>query len=238
MLSGRNIAVKKKRRSRATREGVIRVTLKNGGIEESTTKEIEAINIRETIATNIVAYRKKLKLSRAELSKKVGVTEAAVSQYERGLRTPQVEILCRMANTFKTSVDVLLGSSLENYAAVKDYRFERAADFVFGFNLFVFETPEGIIRVYSQQDEKNNQSLYSKDGLVSVKKDSKKNRSIIEFEDRDSFIFFVEQFQHFIFEGSSAIATSFKEYIEVTARGGNFIPTFLMKYMGNEGTPF
>lgn len=195
------------------------MTLKNGGIEESTTKEIEAINIRETIATNIVTYRKKLKLSRNEFAKKISVSEAAISQYERGIRIPHAEILYKMADVLKVSVDTLLGRVTNDYDAIMNYRFECAAEFVFGFGLFIFETPNGSVKICYQDKDSHNNLFSSKDGVVTVKKNSNNILSLIEFSDRESFVSFVEQFCSSVLESSSAITEAFKDRIYCTASG-------------------
>lgn len=47
-------------------------------------------------------------MSQIELSKKVGVTDSAICQYESGKRTPNIKMLKKIATVFNCSVDELL----------------------------------------------------------------------------------------------------------------------------------
>ena len=58
----------------------------------------------------IKEIRKKCGLTQKELGERVGVSEAAISQYESGKRRPDYEIVLRMADYFGCSVDYLLGN--------------------------------------------------------------------------------------------------------------------------------
>lgn len=57
----------------------------------------------------IVQLRKSKKITQEELSRKIGVTRSALSQYELGLRQPDYDIVKRMADYFNVSTDYLLG---------------------------------------------------------------------------------------------------------------------------------
>src|SRR5690554_352216 len=52
--------------------------------------------------------REEKKLSQIELSKKLNITNQALSQYELGKRMPDAEMILKMANFFAVSVDYLL----------------------------------------------------------------------------------------------------------------------------------
>ena len=62
-------------------------------------------------SNRLVALMNRRGLSQKELSIKVGVTEAAMSYYVKGSRTPRGEILARIAKELGTSADYLLGTS-------------------------------------------------------------------------------------------------------------------------------
>lgn len=47
-------------------------------------------------------------MSQIELSKKVGVTDSAICQYESGKRMPNIKMLKKIATVFNCSVDELL----------------------------------------------------------------------------------------------------------------------------------
>lgn len=80
--------------------------------KESFVNYLDVDNVRNTIAANIAAYRKKNKLSRAELAEKIGVTVATIGQYERAERTPIIENLCWLSNYFGISIDKFVRQSL------------------------------------------------------------------------------------------------------------------------------
>lgn len=54
-------------------------------------------------------YRKKANLTQAQLAKKIGTVQNAVSQWEKGGRTPSVKMCKKMAGVFGISVDELIG---------------------------------------------------------------------------------------------------------------------------------
>ena len=71
-----------------------------------------------TLASNIRNARQVKNLSQIELAKMLGVHQTYISQIERGLNIPTVDILDRMADALECSVDGLLGrtenKNLEN----------------------------------------------------------------------------------------------------------------------------
>lgn len=62
-----------------------------------------------TIGTNIKTARKNAGLSQVQLAQKAGITKAAISRYESGLRKPRAEHLKAMAEALGISTDELLG---------------------------------------------------------------------------------------------------------------------------------
>lgn len=63
---------------------------------------------------NISKYRKENKMTQEDLAEALGVTFAAVSKWERGLATPDLELIVQMANIFDVSVDCLVGYQLKS----------------------------------------------------------------------------------------------------------------------------
>ena len=53
--------------------------------------------------------RKKCNLSQKEAAKRLGVSRATVSAYERNIKSPSIETLERMALLYHASVDFMLG---------------------------------------------------------------------------------------------------------------------------------
>ncbi|MDI3548173.1 MAG: hypothetical protein PWR10_1825 [Halanaerobiales bacterium] len=63
--------------------------------------------------------RKEKGLYQKELAKIIGVSDGAIAMYETGKRTPDKEILDKLANYFDVSVDYLLGRTDERSPADK-----------------------------------------------------------------------------------------------------------------------
>lgn len=62
-----------------------------------------------TFIERLIILRKQENLSQRELAKAIGTTQAAVSLWERGERTPDIDTLLKLAELFKVSADFLLG---------------------------------------------------------------------------------------------------------------------------------
>lgn len=60
---------------------------------------------------NIKMVRKKSGLSQKEFAAILNVHQTAVSQWETGRTTPDIEILSRMANLFNTTIDEITGNT-------------------------------------------------------------------------------------------------------------------------------
>lgn len=97
--------------------------------------------IRDILASNIAAYRKDRKMTRAELAEKVGVSEAAIGQYERADRSPSIEVTYKLAMALRVNVDLLICG--DNAAREEDL------DFLINLGLTFKEMPDGKINVYS-----------------------------------------------------------------------------------------
>lgn len=61
---------------------------------------------------NLKMYRKELKLSQLELSKRVGVTQQCISEWEKGSIEPTLSYLCKLADVFEISIDELVGRDI------------------------------------------------------------------------------------------------------------------------------
>lgn len=62
-------------------------------------------------AERIAVLMKKHNMNQSQLAKKADITDAAMSNYVNGVRTPNSEVLLRIANVFNTSTDYLLGNT-------------------------------------------------------------------------------------------------------------------------------
>lgn len=65
--------------------------------------------INEKIGMKIKRYRMSSKMTQAEFAERLGVTGAAVSAYENGIRQPSFDVLVKIANILGTTTDALLG---------------------------------------------------------------------------------------------------------------------------------
>lgn len=55
------------------------------------------------------ALREQFGYTQESLGKRINVSAAAINRYEKGLRKPDPDMLCLLADLFETSVDDLLG---------------------------------------------------------------------------------------------------------------------------------
>lgn len=66
------------------------------------------------LGKRIKELRNRHKLTQTELAEKVGVTKSTVAAYENDSRQPSYEVLIKMAEVFKVSIDSLLLNRSEN----------------------------------------------------------------------------------------------------------------------------
>ena len=66
--------------------------------------------MNRVIAERIAARRKQLGKSQAQLAEDINITKQAVSNYEKGLRTPDFETLDNLAEALHTTLGYLIGA--------------------------------------------------------------------------------------------------------------------------------
>lgn len=59
---------------------------------------------------NLKSLRERNNLSQIELSKKIGLSNVTLSQYEKGVRKPDIQTLALIARFFNVTTDYLLGN--------------------------------------------------------------------------------------------------------------------------------
>ena len=69
---------------------------------------------KETMGTLIAAKRRELGMTQLELAEKMGVTDKAVSKWERDLSCPDVNSLPKLAEVFGISLDELMQIKTES----------------------------------------------------------------------------------------------------------------------------
>ena len=60
------------------------------------------------IAENIKFYKKQLKMKKSQLAKKLNGQKSLISNYENGYSTPDIYMLCKLAEIFEISLDELV----------------------------------------------------------------------------------------------------------------------------------
>ncbi|MDF2473235.1 MAG: putative transcriptional regulator [Anaerocolumna sp.] len=61
-----------------------------------------------SFGTNLIKIRKSLNISQAKLGKDLGITQQMISSYEKGISSPNVELLTKLADYFQISIDYLV----------------------------------------------------------------------------------------------------------------------------------
>lgn len=63
----------------------------------------------DTLGKNIKNFRKARNLSQSQLAERLWIDRSSLSGYEIGKRTPDIYMLCRIADELKLSLDELVG---------------------------------------------------------------------------------------------------------------------------------
>ena len=69
---------------------------------------------KKTLGMMIASLRKEKRMTQIELAEKMGVTDKAVSKWERDLACPDVSTLPKLAEVFDISVDELMQCKAES----------------------------------------------------------------------------------------------------------------------------
>lgn len=71
------------------------------------------VDRKKMIGQNIKLFRERRKLSQTQLAKILWIDRTSLSGYEIGKRMPDIIMLCKMADVFGVSLDVLVGRKLQ-----------------------------------------------------------------------------------------------------------------------------
>ena len=72
--------------------------------------------MKETLSEKLKKLRMKSGLTQAELADKIKVSPSSIGMYEQGRRTPDLEVLSKIATYFQVSIDYLLGrTNIKNF---------------------------------------------------------------------------------------------------------------------------
>jgi len=84
-----------------------------------------------SLGQQIVCYRKKAELSQKDLAALAGISSAALNQYEKGKREPNLLVITNLARALNTTIDALLGleslpdltaQNRDEYTLLRDFR--------------------------------------------------------------------------------------------------------------------
>ena len=67
-----------------------------------------------SLSKNISKLRKEHSMTQEQLAEALGVTFASVSKWERGVATPELNLIAEMADLFGVSLDALVGFEVLN----------------------------------------------------------------------------------------------------------------------------
>lgn len=87
-----------------------------------------------SLSENIARLRRERSMTQEQLAEALGVSFAAVSKWERGAATPELNLIAEMADLFEVSVDALIGYRFRNndrqtvIARLKGYLHNRDGD--------------------------------------------------------------------------------------------------------------
>ncbi len=66
--------------------------------------------VKDAIAKNILFYRKKKKMSQKELAERIGVNNSAISNWENGINSIDIETLFKVCKELEISIDTVFGN--------------------------------------------------------------------------------------------------------------------------------
>ncbi len=90
-----------------------------------------------SLPANISKLRKEHSMTQEQLAEALGVTFASVSKWERGVATPELNLIAEMADLFEVSIDALIGYEFRNndkqnvIDRLKQYFHDRSYDDVY-----------------------------------------------------------------------------------------------------------
>lgn len=71
-------------------------------------------NVKDAISKNILFYRKQKKMSQKDLAKQIGVNNSAISNWENGINSIDIETLFKVCKALDISIDTIFGESNKN----------------------------------------------------------------------------------------------------------------------------
>lgn len=110
------------------------------------------------LGKRIKELRNKYKLTQSNLAERLGVTLSSIAAYENNSRQPSYEVLIKMADVFKVTIDSLLLDRSQDIVDVTGLSPEHIEQIQ---NLIKYFRSEGIIEVFCHQGTPDSQKLQS-----------------------------------------------------------------------------
>lgn len=110
------------------------------------------------LGKRIKELRNKYKLTQSNLAERLGVTLSSIAAYENNSRQPSYEVLIKMADIFKVTIDSLLLDRSQDIVDVTGLSPEHIEQIQ---NLIKYFRSEGIIEVFCHQGTPDSQKLQS-----------------------------------------------------------------------------
>jgi len=98
-------------------------------VQSSNTRENEQMK-KQTLGMMISSLRKEKGMTQLELAEKMGVTDKAVSKWERDLSFPDINSIPKLAEIFEISVDDLMQVKTETKENISENKVDEIVDTV------------------------------------------------------------------------------------------------------------
>lgn len=104
-----------------------------------------------TIGEHIMIIRKQKGLSQGELGKRIGTSGDIIGRYERGVITPSIEVIIKIADELQVSIDYLVGKTNLELDTTTVKRIEDIASLPAEEKKHVFKVLDSLLRDYKTQ---------------------------------------------------------------------------------------
>lgn len=104
-----------------------------------------------TIGEHIMIIRKQKSFSQGELGKRIGTSGDIIGRYERGVITPSIEVIIKIADELEVSIDYLVGKTNLELDKSALSRLEDIATLPKEEKAHVFKVLDALLRDYKTQ---------------------------------------------------------------------------------------
>lgn len=104
-----------------------------------------------TIGEHIMIIRKQKNLSQGELGKRIGTSGDIIGRYERGVITPSIEVIMKIADELQVSIDYLVGKTTLQLDTSTLNRIEDIGQLPDTEKAHVFKVLDALLRDYKTQ---------------------------------------------------------------------------------------